>query len=89
MPTVVIDVFTIVVIVVFTVVVIVVLIVVAILLCTVVVILTVIINYIALFPQWAGAGCFLLLPFFPTCVAELIAAPVTRNNRESEIQPRL
>ena len=36
-------------------------------------------------PQRAGAGCFLLLPFFPTCVAELKATPTTSSN---DIQQR-
>jgi hypothetical protein len=38
---------------------------------------------IVFLPQWAGASCFLLLPFTPTCVAEFIAAPATTNVRSS------
>lgn len=49
----------------------------------VVIILIIIPDDIAFLPQWAGASCFLLLPFTPTCVAEFIAAPATTNVRSS------
>jgi hypothetical protein len=32
-------------------------------------------DNIMFIPEWAGAGRFLVLPFFPTGVAEFIAAP--------------
>jgi hypothetical protein len=34
---------------------------------------------VAFIPQRAGAACFLILPLFPTCVAELIAAPAMQE----------
>lgn len=49
----------------------------------VVIILIIMPDDIAFLPQWAGASCFLLLPFTPTCVAEFIAAPATTNVRSS------
>lgn len=39
----------------------------------VVILVAVIMDNVAFIPQRAGAGCFLLLPFFPTGVAEFVA----------------
>lgn len=46
--------------------------------------LRIITDNVAFIPQWTRAGRFLLLPFFSTGVAELIAAPVTGMNRMNE-----
>ena len=36
-------------------------------------------DYVAFIPQRAGAGRFLVLPFFPTGVTEFIAAPASNQ----------
>jgi hypothetical protein len=41
----------------------------------IIVLVRVIMDNIMFIPEWAGAGRFLVLPFFPTGVAEFIAAP--------------
>jgi hypothetical protein len=41
----------------------------------IIVLVHVIMDNIMFIPEWAGAGRFLVLPFFPTGVAEFIAAP--------------